>query len=336
LVAHIKLRACMDPGERRVPQSGVLSLRTPSAQLVCEVQVNPGLRGEKVILTLNEPRRWVERPLSALGMAPEQLEHLRAALRQRSGLIVFTGPFFSGRNTVAYSSLLELQPQRRSMASAEWSVRGNLPDVHQLVLNAKIGLGMASGIRALLRSDHEVIYAREVIDSETAELCLRAVVSHSRLVLTTLHTLHAASVVSRLEDMGFERWLIARALLLVQAQRQVRRLCLRCRRQLHVDPAVLRSAGLPPQHPLPEVLYAPGACEHCQETGYEGRLLVCETLPLTPTLQELILSGTPVKELQQAAIREGMKTLRHSGLERVCEGLTSLEEVLLETPPDEP
>jgi type IV pilus assembly protein PilB len=267
-------------------------------------------------------------------MAPEQLEQLRAALRQRSGLIVFTGPILSGMNTVAYACLLELQPQGRSMASVERAVRGSLPGVHQAVLNLKLGLDMASALREVLRGNHEVIYLREIIDFETAELSMRAVLSDDRLVLTTLHTLHAASVVSRLEDMGFERSRIARSLLFVQAQRQVHRLCLQCRRAIQVDPSVLVSAGLPPQHPQPEVLYVPGGCERCQGMGYDGRILLFETLPMTPTFQELILAGMSLQELQQAAIREGMKTLRRTGLERVCEGLANLDEVLLETPPD--
>jgi type IV pilus assembly protein PilB len=272
--------------------------------------------------------------LDQLGMAPEQLEQLRAALRQRSGLIVFTGPILSGLNTMAYACLLELRPQGRSMASIERVVRGSLPGVHQVVLKLQLDFGMASALREVLLGDHEVIYLREIIDFETAELSLRAVLSDDRLMLTTVHTLHAASVVSRLEDLGLERSRIAQSLLFVQAQRQVHRLCLLCRRAIPIDPSVLISAGLPPQHPQPEVLYVPGGCERCQGMGYDGCTLLVETLPLTPQLQELILEGASLQELQQAAIQEGMKTLRRTGLERVCEGLVSLDEVLLETPPD--
>jgi type IV pilus assembly protein PilB len=334
LLAHIKREACMEVGERRLPQSGMFSLRLPSTELVCEVEVSPGVRGEKVTLVLTEPSRWVQRPLSELGMAPEQLQHLRAALRQRSGLIVFTGPHFSGKNAAIYSCLHEIQPLNRSMASIEWSVRGGLQEVHQLVLKPQLGLDMATAMRAVLRGDHEVIYLREIIDTETAELSMRAALSHGRLVLTTVHTQHAASVVTRLEDMGFDRWLIARSLLLLQGQRQVRRVCLQCRRTIKVEPSVLVAAGLPPQSPLPEVLHVPGGCEYCQGTGYDGRLLICETLPVTPSLQELILSGVTARKLQEAAVDEGMKTMRRFALERVCEGLTSLDEVLLSIPPD--
>jgi type IV pilus assembly protein PilB len=335
LLAHIKREAGLDLEERRLPQSGLISLRTPSTLLACQVEVSPGVNGEKLSLSLRAPLRQVEMKLAELGMAPEQLEPLRAALRQRSGLIVFTGPVMSGMNTAAYASLLEMGPQGRSMASIEYVVRGILPDVHQLVLNLPIGLGMSTAMRALLRGDHEVIYLRELIDLEGAELCMRAVLSQGRLVLTTVHTQDAATVATRLEDMGVERWLIARALLLVQAQRQVRRLCPRCRRAIKVKDEVLTTAGLSPQGPLPEALYVPGGCEHCEGTGYSGRLLLCETLPVTPTLQELLLSGVPARELKQAAVRAGMRTLRASGLERVCEGVTSLDEVLLGTPPDE-
>jgi len=288
---------------------------------------------ERMLARMQE-QRAAPLHLDPLGMAPEQLEQLRAALRQRSGLIVFTGPILSGLNTMAYACLLELRPQGRRMTSIERAVRGSLPGVHQLELNLKLGIDMASALHEVLLGDHEVIYLREIIDFETAELSLRAVLSDGRLVLTTLHTLHAASVVSRLEDMGFERSLIARSLLLVQAQRWVHRLCLQCRRAIRIDPSVLISAGLPHQHPQPEVLYAPGGCERCQGTGYEGLILLFETLPMTPAFQELILAGVPLQELQQAAIREGLKTLRRAGLERVCEGLASLDEVLLETPPD--
>ena len=334
LLAHIKREASMDVGERRLPQSGVFSLSLSSTQLVCEAEVSPGVRGEKVTLVLIEPSRWVERPLSQLGMAPEQLQHLRAALRQRSGLIVFTGPLFSGKNAVIYSCLHELRPDNRSMASIEWGVRGSLPEVHQLVLKPQLGLDMAAAMRAVLRGDNEVIYLREMIDTETAELSMRAALSHGRLVLTTVHTQHAASVVTRLEDMGFDRWLIARSLLLLQGQRQVRRLCLRCRQTIKAEPAVLVAAGLVPGSPLPEVLHVPGGCEYCQGTGYDGRLLICETLPVTRSLQELILSGVAASKLQEAAVGEGMKTMRRIALERVCEGLTSLDEVLLSIPPD--
>jgi type IV pilus assembly protein PilB len=334
LLAHIKREASMDVGERRLPQSGVLSLPMSSTQLVCEVEVSPGVRGEKVTLVLTEPSRWVERPLSQLGMAPEQLQYLSAALRQRSGLIVFTGPLFSGKNAAIYSCLHELRSENRSMASIEWAVRGSLPEVHQLVLKPQLGLDMATAMRALLRGDHEVIYLREMIDTETAELAMRAALSHGRLVLTTVHTQNAASVLTRLEHMGFDRWLIARSLLLLQGQRQVRRLCLRCRRTIKVEPSLLVAAGLPPESPLPEVLHVPGGCEVCQGTGHDGRILICETLPVTPSLQELILAGATARKLQEAAVGEGMKTMRRSALERVCEGLISLDEVLLSIPPD--
>ena len=334
LLAFVKGVSSMDPGEQRLPQSGIFFVRMSSARLQCQVETIPGVLGEKLILWLREPSHRLELPLDALGMSPEQLEHLRTALRQRSGLIVFTGPTWSGKNTTAYSSLLELGPEGRSLAAIEQDVCASLPRVHQLELREKIGLNDAAALRSILRGNHEVIYLREVRDVETLELCLRAVLSENRLLLTTLHTLDAASVMTRMEHMGIERWLIVRALRLVQAQRRLRRLCPHCRRAVKVDARVLAFAGLPPQSPLPDTLYEPAGCEHCQGTGHDGRLLVCETLPFTPTLQGLALAGASVRELQQAAVREGMKTLRVSGLERACEGLTGLDEVLLETPPD--
>lgn len=334
LLRHIRRTSGTESDNRWLPQTGLLSLITSSSRIHCRVEITPGAWGEKVLVRLMEPSRRVELPLSELGMSQEQLEHLRAALRQRSGLIVLAGPTLSGKNTTAYSCLLELGPEGRSMASIEWSVRGPLPEVHQLVEDHEIGLTMAVALRSLMRADHEVIYLRELMESETAEQCLRAVLSHGRLLITTIHTMDAAMVIDRLENMGVERWRIACSLLLVQAQRRLRRLCSACHRAVKVAPRVLTTAGLPPQHPIPEALHVPVGCEHCQGTGYAGQLLVCETLPLTPALQGLILSGVAHQKLKQAAVREGMKTLRVSGLEHVCEGATSLEEVLMRTPRD--
>ncbi|MCY1080397.1 GspE/PulE family protein [Archangium lansingense] len=334
LLAYVKGMSALDPNEQRLPQSGLFYLRTASIQLQCQVETIPGILGEKLSLWLRDTSRRVELPLAGLGMSREQLGHLHAALRQRSGLIVFTGPMWSGRNTTAYSSILELAPEGRSIASIEEYVRGRLPKVHQLELKEAIGLNYAAALRSILRSDHDVIYLREVVDMETLDLSLRAVLSQNRLLLTTLHTQDAASVVTRMEDMGIEPWLIIRALRLVQAQRLLRRLCPHCRREVKADASVLASAGLSPRSPLPPTLYAPYGCEHCEGLGYTGRVLVCETLPLTPTLQDLVLARASARDLKEAAIREGLKTLRVSGLERACEGLTSLDEVLLGTPPD--
>lgn len=283
---------------------------------------------------MQEPLRPFELRLSELGLAPEQWEHLRSALRQRSGLIIFTGPISSGLSTMAYECLLELGPQGRSRVSIEDCVKRSLPGVHQLVMDHRIGFNESSALRSVLRADHEVIYLRELVDLEGVDLCLSAVLSQGRLVLTTLHTQDAVAVVTRLLDMGQERWPIARALVLMQAQRKLRRLCLACRRPMKVDPSVLTAAGLPPGSPLPETLYVPGGCERCEGTGYSGWVLGCETLPFTPSLQELLLAGASVEELKQAAVREGMKTLRSSALEHARQGLTSLDEVLLNTPPD--
>jgi type IV pilus assembly protein PilB len=334
LLRHIRRTADTEFETPRLPQTGLLSLSTSSRRIPCHVEIMPGVRGEKVVVWLREPSRRVERPLSELGMSQEQLGHLRAALRQRSGLIVLAGPTFSGKNTTAYSCLLELGPEGRSLASIERVVRAPLPEVHQLVEDLEAGLTQAVALRALMRADHEVIYVRELLEPETAEQCLRAVLCHGRLVITTIHTVDAAGVIDRLVGMELERWRIASSLLLVQAQRRLRRLCSACRREARVVPRVLTTAGLPPGHPLPEALHVPVGCEHCQGTGYAGQLLVCESMPLTPPLQELIRAGAAQEKLKRAAVLEGMKTLRVSGLERVCEGATSLEEVLMSTPRD--
>jgi type IV pilus assembly protein PilB len=257
----------------------------------------------------------------------------QATLLATSGLVILNGPTGSGKNSTSYATLRALAKQGRSLATAEWSEWGELiPGVNHVVVNHEIGVTFASCIRQFRRSDLDAAYIREMLDFETAEQVIRAVVENNMLVLVCMNVKDSVSTLFRLKNMGIEPWLVSASVTLAQAQRVLRKLCPECKLEAKIPAKVLIEAGCPPDEAENLRAFRPGGCSFCRHSGYRGTLMVAESMPFTASLQESFLSGRSEDELDHLATKLGFERLRRSALNRLREGQTSLDEVLLRTP----
>jgi type IV pilus assembly protein PilB len=332
LVARIKVLADLDIAERRLPQDGRIKLRLSGALgRLLDVRVSslPALHGEKIVLRLLD-REQLRLDLGALGVEPSAQAAFEAAVARPWGMVLVTGPTGSGKTNTLYSAIARLDTTHRNVLTVEDPVEIHLPGLTQVQVHEAIGLGFAAVLRAFLRQDPDVLLVGEIRDLETAQIAVRAALT-GHVVLSTLHTTDAAAAVTRLVDMGIEPFLVAGAVSLVCAQRLVRRVCPFCCRPQSVPPHVARSLGLVDggAAPLPSVS-VPG-CPRCHRTGYRGRIGLFEVMRMTESLRELVIDGAPLHRLRAQAIDEGMQTLRQSGLQKVRDGITTIEEVLRET-----
>jgi len=309
-----------------LPQDGVLKFHGTEFL----VSITPGFAGEKAVL--RRVNNWSElKAIDELGMEDEQLAHFQNAIHQRRGVVLLAGPTRSGKNTTIYAALNKLNHSDRNIATTEIVERGRLPGVHHTTIKDEIGLTFASAMRNFMRSDVDIAYVREFWDLETTQLIMKAALQHDMLVFSTVHTIDTASTFDRLINMGIEPWIMAESVVLAQAQRLLRKLCPQCKEKAEVPPEVLVKAGLPHAQATTATVYKPVGCSACYETGYLGNVLVCETMPSRVGLGKELLSQSSVKKV---SIERGMRTLRMTALSRMCEGLTSLDEVLLMTPSD--
>ncbi len=314
--------------DKFLPPDGVLKFH--EADFV--VSVIPGSAGEKVVL--RRVNDWSElKDINELGMEDEQLAQFQNAIHQRRGVVLLAGPTRSGKNTTIYAALNELNHSDRNIATTEIVERGRLPGVHHTTIKEEIGITFASAMRSFMRSDVDIAYVREIYDLETIQLIMKAALQHDMLVFSTVHTIDTASTFDRLINMGIEPWIMAESVVLAQAQRLLRKLCPQCKEKAEVPPEVLVKAGLPHAQATTATVYKPVGCTACYETGYLDNILVCETMPPRVGLGKE-LSSWSHEDIKKVSIERGMRTLRMTALSRMCEGLTSLDEVLLMTPPD--
>jgi type IV pilus assembly protein PilB len=318
ILTRIKVMSGLDIAESRQPQDGRLRVHYDQRDIDIRVSTFPTLYGEDMVLRLLD-RSQVKLDLSALGMDPQDIQTFRTALQRPEGLILITGPTGAGKTTTLYAALATLNTVTRSIVTLEDPVEYELPGVRQSQINPKAGLTFATGLRALLRHDPDVILVGEMRDRDTVEIGLSAALT-GHLVLTTLHTNSAAAAVPRLLDMGAEPFVLASAIRLIVAQRLVRVLCTECRRPAQVPDAVRQRYGLGAA-----TIYQPVGCRACQSTGYRGRTGIFELIPDSPALAECVYQHASAEEIQR---RCGGRTLFEHGLQKVRQGITSLEEVL--------
>lgn len=333
LVKRVKALSEMIVAETRLPQSGRLCRNYTEGAVDFSVQSYPEVAGEHLTLG-NLWYSLLRKELDQLGMEEHQLDTYRQATIQSSaGLVILAGPTGSGRNSTAYATLRALAHKGRSLGTAEyveWGERN--PGVNHAVLNEPIGLNFAPYMGFYRRADLDAVYIREISDYETVVLAIRAVLENSMLILACMHTYDSISTLSRLTNLGFEPWLVSTAVSLLQAQRVLGKLCPECKKEAKIPLKVLIEAGFPSDEAETVRTFQPAGCRLCQGRGYRGTLMVAETLPFTPLLKEAFLSGMPQKEFRQLASQQGPQTLRCSALNRLREGQTSLEQVLLRTP----
>jgi type IV pilus assembly protein PilB len=268
--------------------------------------------------------------MTKLGFEPESLELFQRNISKPYGMVLVTGPTGSGKTNTLYSALQALNTPETNIMTAEDPVEFNLPGINQVQMKEQIGLNFAAALRSFLRQDPNIVLVGEIRDFETAEIAIKAALT-GHLVLSTLHTNDAPSTISRMVNMGIEPFLVATSVNLIQAQRLIRRICKDCKEEVHVPVEGLVEIGFSPEE-APEIKsYKGKGCQACNGTGYKGRVGLYEVMEVTDDLRELIIIGASAIELRRKAIELGMITLRQSGLYKLREGITTIEEVVKET-----
>ena len=333
IVSRIKIMSQLDIAERRLPQDGRIKLKlSKTKEMDYRVSVLPTLFGEKVVMRLLDKSN-LQLDMTKLGFEENALKDFMGAIHKPWGIVLVTGPTGSGKTTTLYSALSELNKISENISTAEDPVEFNLLGINQVQIHEDIGLNFAASLRSFLRQDPDIIMVGEVRDYETAEIAIKAALT-GHLVLSTLHTNDAPSTVNRLLNMGIEPFLVSSACNLILAQRLARKICKDCRTKMPSAEKVLIDLGLPPAEAARMEVFKGSGCATCGGTGYKGRIALYEVMPFTESVKELVLNGASSAEIKRAAIREGMKTLRMSGVTKVGEGVTTIEEILRVTMAD--
>ena len=333
IVSRLKIMSELDIAERRLPQDGRIKLKLGKGrEMDFRVSVLPTLFGEKVVLRLLDKSN-LQLDMTKLGFEPEQLKWFKEAIQAPYGMILVTGPTGSGKTTTLYSALSELNQTTVNVSTAEDPVEYNLKGINQVQMHDEIGLNFAAALRSFLRQDPDIIMVGEIRDFETAEIAVKAALT-GHLVLSTLHTNDAPSTISRLLNMGVEPFLVTASVILILAQRLVRRICPECKRPIKVPPQSLIDLGISEQEANSISIYKGAGCRNCADTGYKGRVAIYEVMPFWEPLKEMVLNGVSAAELKMEAVKMGMKTLRMSAVSKMKEGLTTIDEVVRVTAKD--
>ena len=327
IASRIKVISRLNIAEKRVPQDGRMKLVLSKTRAIdFRVSTLPTLQGEKIVLRILDPSS-ATLGIEALGYEPDQKAHLLDAVNRPYGMVLVTGPTGSGKTVSLYTCLNILNKDGVNIATAEDPAEINLPGINQVNVDDRAGLTFPVALKAFLRQDPDIIMVGEIRDLETAEIAIKAAQT-GHMVLSTLHTNDAPQTLTRLMNMGVPAFNIASSILLITAQRLARRLC-NCKQPLEVPQQALLEAGFKPEELDGSwTLYGPGSCERCKGSGYKGRVGIYQVMPISEEMQRLILSGATSLDLEKQAKAEGVRDLRESGLLKVKQGMTSLEEVL--------
>jgi general secretion pathway protein E len=327
IASRIKLLANLDIAERRLPQDGRIMIRVKGKELDLRVATTPTVHGEAIVMRVLD-RENVKFSLSGMGFSDDILRPYRALLHRPHGVLLLTGPTGSGKTTTLYASLSELDASASKIITVEDPVEYQLPGINQMQVQSSIGLTFARSLRSILRQDPDIIMIGEMRDTETAQIAVQSALT-GHLVLSTLHTNTAAGAITRLEDMGIERYLITSAVNGVLAQRLLRKLCQHCRKPVELDDGTLETTGLRRYMGAGHrTTYMGVGCDRCKGSGYSGRTAIHEIFIMDTEVQELVLNGADASALQRAVRAKGMLSLYENGLIKVADGVTSLEELL--------
>ena len=326
ILSRVKIMANLDIAERRLPQDGRLSVKFQNREIDLRVSSLPTIYGEKIVMRVLD-KGSVVLDLARLGFEEDDLARFKKIITTPYGMILVTGPTGSGKSTTLYAAIATINNPDINIITAEDPVEFNIAGINQVLVREDIGYNFSAALRAFLRQDPDVILVGEMRDLETAQIAIRAALT-GHLVFSTLHTNDAPSTVTRLQDMGIPPFLISSSLLLVIAQRLVRRICLECREPVQVPVSALIDVGFRPEEAESLRVYAGKGCANCANTGYKGRISVHEIMWMIPELQEAIVRQRPANEIKDIAVKAGMRTLRQTGLRKVANGLTTIDEVL--------
>jgi type IV pilus assembly protein PilB len=326
VTSRVKIMSTLDIAERRMPQDGRIKLRYNQREIDFRVSTLPTIFGEKTVMRLLD-KSSLQLDLALLGFDPWSMEQFNKAIHQPYGMILITGPTGSGKTTTLYSAIHTINAPDINIMTAEDPVEYNLKGVNQLQVNEEIGRTFAAALRSFLRQDPDVILVGETRDLDTAQIAIRAALT-GHLVLTTLHTNDCPSTVARIIDMGIPPFLISSALTLILAQRLARRVCKGCKQPYEADEETLIPYGHVPQGRGRVAFFKGKGCNTCSFTGMKGRVAVYEVMPASQEIRDLVLRNATAAEIREVAQAQGMKTLRQNALQKVIDGVTTLEEVL--------
>ena len=334
VVSRVKILSNMDIAEKRLPQDGRLKMRVKlengdKKEVDMRVSSIPTIFGEKVVTRILD-REMLKLDLTKLGFEKESLEVFQKGISLPWGIILVTGPTGSGKTNTLYSAISNLNSLDKNIITAEDPVEFHIPGISQVNIKDEIGLSFSASLRSFLRQDPDIMLVGEMRDFETVDIAIKAALT-GHLVFSTLHTNDAASTVSRLVNMDIEPYLIADSVTMIVAQRLARRLCKKCRVQDKLTEEALVDIGFTPEEAKNVTVYKPNGCSSCTNTGYKGRVGLFEVMEITEDIKKLILSRAQATEIKRKAKEQGMVTLRQSGLIKIKEGITSIEEVLRET-----
>ena len=321
IISRVKILAKLDIAEKRLPQDGAFLVKIDERPIDLRVSTIPTIYGEKVVLRILD-RSTVVLDLGQMGFEQKQLEQIRKSIISPYGLVLLSGPTGSGKTTTLYAILNEIKSSTKNIITIEDPVEYKLESINQVQVKPEIGLTFAAALRSFLRQDPDIMLVGEVRDLETAQICIRSALT-GHLVLSTLHTNDAPSAITRLIDIGIEPYMVAPSLLLVVAQRLVRKLCPDCKEAYEPSQQGLKGIKL-----NAELIYRPKGCLKCNQLGYRGRCCISELMVINEEIRELISQNASFQRVRDAARAAGMQTLYDSGLKKVEAGLTSLEEAL--------
>jgi len=333
ITSRMKILAKLDISEKRLPQDGRIKLKMKlndkNKELDFRVSVLPTLFGEKIVMRLLDKDN-LRLDMTKLGFEPESLAKFEEAIFKPWGMVLVTGPTGSGKTNTLYSALAKVNSPEVNIMTAEDPVEFNLPGINQVQMKESIGLNFAATLRSFLRQDPNIILVGEIRDFETAEIAIKAALT-GHLVLSTLHTNDAPSTINRLMNMGIEPFLVATSVQLIAAQRLARRICQNCKEAVDIAPQALLNLGFKKDEVGTFTVYKGRGCEKCNNTGYKGRVGLVEVMIIDDDIRELILSGGTAIDIKKKAAESGMISLRRSGLIKIKDGITTIEEVVRET-----
>ncbi len=330
VISRIKILGRMDIAEKRRPQDGRLKTKNEKGEVELRLSTMPTAFGEKVVMRIFDPDILLKN-MSELGFNKREKELWSQMSKQAHGIILVTGPTGSGKTTTLYSTLRQLATPEVNLCTVEDPIELIEPSFNQMQVDSKINLSFSSGIRTLMRQDPDIIMVGEIRDLETAEMAIQASLT-GHLVLSTLHTNSAPSALTRLLELGVKPYLVKLTLLGVMAQRLIRTLCPNCKNKYAVSDSEWKALVQPFKVQKPDYINQAIGCSECRNTGYAGRVGIYEIFKNTLPIQNLIKEGCDANEIAKLAIKDGMKTLRLSGVEKILEGITSIEEVLRVAP----
>jgi type IV pilus assembly protein PilB len=329
LVSRLKIMSSLDIAERRLPQDGRMRIKVGGKDYDLRVSIMPTVHGEKIVLRLLDKSN-LSASIDKLGLDPDTFHQFKTAVDAPHGLILVTGPTGSGKTTTLYSALNELNNPIYNIVTVEDPVEFQVPQINQVPVRKEIGLSFANALRSILRQDPDIIMIGEIRDTETAEIAVEAALTGHQ-VLSTMHCNDAPGAIARLDDMGIAPFLISSSVILACAQRLMRRICSHCKEpvtypskmysDLNIDPSLLDGA----------TLFRGRGCDRCKNSGYAGRLAIIEAMTISDEIRKLVIARANTRELAKIAIGQGMRTLRMVALDRVRDGVSTLEQVLVLT-----